>query len=298
MRIFSGITQQAYQGTPGAQAIKLAGISGYAIPLLFPWLNYGASSLVQNINVNVDFDNKDCSKLDQVRSIYIDNLGSDNPIYVNFPDTNYTVVAKPNSEGWYPAYTNARKMLVIGEGFLTNDIPITFIIASNIFIAPSVNNEIDVAISSWKASAQITKGTTIYNQNFGPPALGDQLYEVPNLSIGAVATIIPNLWNTALSSGFIYLTALDVSLSGVTSAAANGSVLLQLVSTGVGGVFDDFFFQSGLAAGASIADVIKLRDWSGVNLKLDATQQWQLKVISTTLTGKVSFASVFTTNPQ
>lgn len=299
MRVFSGITAQAFAGQPSAQPIKLAGISGYAVPLLFTWAGYGASSLNQNIAVKVDLNQKLCTKLDQIRSIYIDNLGSDNPVYVNFPDTNYTAVAKPNSEGWYPAYTNALQFTVIGEGFLTNAIPQTFVIASNIFISPSVNNEIDVAVVSYKASSQITHGATIYNQNFGAPALGDQLFEVPNLSIGAVATIISNLWNTPLASGFLYLTALDIQLSGVNSAGANGAVQLQLTSTGVAGVFDDYFFQSGLAAGASIADLIPLRRFSGgMNFKLDATQQWQLKVLTTTLAGKCSFASAFTTNPQ
>src|SRR5580704_7932466 len=107
MRSFIGFGQANYIGIPETQGIKLAGIKGVVIPLLFQWISYGASTAKPNINVLVNVNNQACIAMDQIRSVYIDNLGSDQPIYVNFPDTNYTIAAKPNSEGWYPAYTNA-----------------------------------------------------------------------------------------------------------------------------------------------------------------------------------------------
>ncbi|MDE2020114.1 MAG: hypothetical protein KGJ13_07250, partial [Patescibacteria group bacterium] len=118
-RNFAGFGQVQYIGTPYVVPIKLAGISGVVCPLRFDWFSYGASSLKPNINVLVNMDVQQCAKMDVIRSVYIDNLGSDNPIYVFFPDTGCTVSAKPNSEGWYPAYTNAKTVWVVGLGFVS-----------------------------------------------------------------------------------------------------------------------------------------------------------------------------------
>lgn len=298
MRTFSGITPQAYQGQPQTIAIKLAGIATYGVPLTIPWALYGASSSNQNINIAVDLTQKSCSPLEQIRCVYIDNLGCDVPVYVNFPDTNYTVVAKPNSEGWYPVYTNKKQFNIIGEGFINSSTPQTLVIATNISLTPSVNNEIDTAVVSFLASATIARGSTIYDQNYSPPALGDQLFEAINLPVAATGNIISNVWGTPLPSGFIYVSAFEVQISGISSVGANGAVHIQLGSSGVSGKLDDYFFESSLAAGASLTGIVKLRELSGMNLKIDATQTWQLNVLTTSLTGKCNFASVFTTNPN
>lgn len=295
MRTFLGFGQVAYIGAPFAQAIKLGGISGQAIPLLFQWISYGASTVKQNINVLVDLNGKACAPLDQVRSVYIDNLGSDNPIYVNFPDTNYTVVAKPNSEGWYPAYTNARTCWVIGEGFLSGSIPQSFIILSNIFMPPAVNVEIDNAVSLWKASSIITRGNTIYNTNFGVPALGDQVI-TPSLNCqGPVGGSIPNLFKTPFSSGFVYLNAISVHAMNIQNSGVF-QIAQVIESTGISGIL--YIFQFSGAAGASYVNS-DLMTLSGLQLKLDATQQYRIRLAGGPIdSGYFQYYLHFTTNPN
>jgi len=291
MRSFLGFGQTPYIGTPQAQPIKLGGIAGQAIPLLFQWVSYGAFSN-PNINVLVDVSQQPCVKLDQIRSVYIDNLGSDNPIYVNFPDTNYTVVAKPNSEGWYPAYTNARQCWVVGEGFLSTDIPQTYIILSNIILPPAVNVEIDQALNLNLASPAITRGTTIYNSKYGVPALGDQFFSSALLPINVVGTA--NLWNTPYASGFLYITSLSVYGLGVSTTGANATGNFVLESTGVAGTLLNLSYTITLAQPPGVEDIVSL---SGLQIKLDATQTWRLRNIAGAANGELQVVSSFTQQP-
>lgn len=296
MRIFSTIVPTAYIGAPQAQPIKLGGIAGQGVPLSFAWLGYGASSLKPNINVQVDLSQQPCVKLDQVRSVYIDNLGSDIPIYINFPDLNYTIVAKPNSEGWYPAYTNARQLSVIAEGFLSGNIPQTQIIVSNIYIPPSVNVELEQSASLWRASPNInrTGGNT---SNFGSPALGDQSVQYSG-AVAVPGVLQNNLWGTPLTGGFIYLTAVEFLLQDISSSG-NGFLQILLQSTGIAGGLYVYFFVLPAASSPIIPAQILMRQ-GAKNIKLDATQTWQL--FASTVVGGIqaqySLAMDYTVNPN
>lgn len=294
MRSFIGFGQVPYIGTPQAQGIKLSGIAGQAIPLLFQWISYGAGSPVPNINVLVDISQQACVKLDQIRSVYIDNLGSDNAVYVNFPDTNYTVVAKPNSEGWYPAYTNARQCWVIGEGFSTGNVPQTFIILSNIFIPPAVNVEIDQSITQWKATAVITRGNTIYNKNYGTPALGDQI-QTASLNVTANGAIKDNLFGTpgSVGAGFVYLTAISAKLYNMQHSG-NFQMVQFIESTGVSGTLYLFTFNGLAATFYPQTDLLTI---SGLQLKLDALQDWRIRNAAQCDQGFVQYYFHFTVNP-
>lgn len=293
MRSFLGFGQKTYIGVPSAQAIKLGGIASQIVPLNFQWLAYGASTSVPNINVLVDLNGKVCSPLDQIRSIYIDNLGSDCPIYVYFPDSQTTIVAKPNSEGWYPAFTNARVFQVVGEGFLTGSIPQTLVVASNLYIPPSVNNEIDNAVTLYRASPLITRGNSIYNAGLGIPALGDQLFTSSLLDVTTVGATVP-LWNTPYPSGFLYITNLAIYGIGISNGVANvGQLFIE--STGVAGVlmFPDWFQKPDIPAGYSL-EIARL---TGLQTKLDATQTWRARITSNGDGGGIQIYSSFTQQP-
>lgn len=294
MRTFIGFGQAAYIGQPFTQAIKLAGIQTLCVPLLFQWLSYGAATAKPNINVLVDLENAHCKSLDQIRSIYIDNLGSNVPVYVYFPDSNYTIVAQPNSEGWYPAYTNQKKMWVVGEGFLDGSIPQTFILASNVYIPPSVNVEIPQTVQLWRASPVISRGTSIYNSAFGVPALGDQFATA--LLNAAIAGNTAGLWGTPYSSGFLYLTNLVVTcvgvFSGVVGLNENGG--FQLESTGVGGVLLPLQFDSTQNPANGGAQLLTM---SGLQIKLDATQTWRGRITTPVSQGALLIVSAFTQQP-
>lgn len=296
MRTFLGFGQAAYIGAPSPRAIKLGGISAVTIPLLFQWLSYGAATSKPNVNVLVDIDNAVCRQLDQIRSVYIDNLGSANPVYVFFPDTSYTIVAKPNSEGWYPAYTNSKKIWVIGAGFLTGNIPQTNILLSNISQQAAVNTELDQSAALWLASPVITRGTSIYNTAFGIPALGDQFFSSARLNL-ASGTTVP-LWNTPYPSGFLYITSMifNTFLMGYNPGFGVCGCLIE--STGIAGVLADLTFGSPNGAGYAGAGVNNILTLTGAQIKLDATQTWRVRLGQSTPGGGYGqLLSTFTQQP-
>jgi hypothetical protein len=159
MRDFAAYPVIPYIGQPQSYPIRLANISGQSVSLFLQWISYGALTR-PNINVRVDMRTKPCEKLTEIRSVYIDNLGSEIPLYVSFPDTVYVVVAKPNSAGWYPVYTASKVAIITGIGFSPQSIPQTIILFSNIAIQPGVNVELDTAVQLWRASPIITRGNT------------------------------------------------------------------------------------------------------------------------------------------
>lgn len=291
-RTFIGFGQVAYIGQPSSRAIKIFGISGQSVPLFFQWISYGASTAVPNINVLVNLDTSACKGLDQIRSVYIDNLGSVNPVYLYFPDTGQTLAAKANSEGWYPAFTNAKQMWVIGEGFLNGSIPQTFIIVSNVALPPSVNTEIDQAVNLWLASPVITRGNSIYNAALGVPALGDQIFVSPLLGM-QISGSVAGMWNTPFVSGFLYVRTIqvigqNVSSSGITSA----SIVLE--STGVAGTLIPLTFN---VNNVNVQGNNVLLDLKDMQLKLDATQTWRLRNTNTAPSGSIFGISAFTQQP-
>lgn len=290
MRSFIGFGQKPYIGIPSTLPIKIGGVNAQSIPLNFNWISYGASSLTPNINVLVSIENPTCRALDQIRSVYIDNLGSVNPVYINFPDTNYTVVAKPNSEGWYPVYSNSRVMWVIGEGFFTGSIPSTFIILTNRAEVPAVNNEIDQAVALWRASPIITRGTSIYNTALGTPSLADQAFASALLDAATLGATV-NLWNTPFGSGFLYIRSLVINFTiTVANPATGGSLLIDILSTGAAGVLAQV--QTYAFAGAGTPNLIL---WQDANVQLDATQTWRMQIITNSnVTGTLQAITTFT----
>lgn len=296
VRIFSTITPVPFIGMPQAQSIKLGGIAGQGVPLTLVWSAYGASTLRSNINIGVDFSQQPCVKLDQIRSVYIDNLGSDVPIYVNFPDLNYTIVAKPNSEGWYPAYTNSRQMNIIAEGFISGNIPSTQIIVSNLYEPPSVNVELEQSLALWRASPTISR-TGGNNSNFGAPALGDQSVNYAG-SITATGVLQNNLWGTPLSSGFVYLTGIEFLLQSISSTGA-GFMQVLLQSTGIAGGLYVYFFDLPVISSPIIPVQILMRQ-GAKNIKLDATQTWQLNaaIVNGGIRAQYNLSMDYTINPN
>jgi hypothetical protein len=293
LRFFTGISAP-YAGLAYATPVKLGGISAQVVPLLFQWLFYGASTLNSNINVSVDLSGSQCRALGQIRSVYIDNLGSPNPVYVYFLDTNYTIAAKANSEGWYPAFTNSNVINVIGEGFVTGNIPTTFVLLSNVPLPPAVNTEIDQSTSLYLASPLITRGTSIYNTDFGIPALADQYFLSAQLVLSN--PLATPLWGTPYASGFLYVNSMLINILGTASSDTQASLTLSIESTGPAGILaQPAFIAPNVPNGIGVFPN-SLSLCSGANIKLDATQTWQMRVAvgSNISSGTAQFGSAFT----
>jgi hypothetical protein len=281
---FSGVVSFGYAGIPQLAPIKIKSVAGQSVPIIIPWANY--TSFFSNVLINVDLSTSNVStSLGQIRSVYIDNMGSGNPVYVQFPDTGYTVVAKENSAGWYPVYTNQYKFSIIALGINTSAIPTTTILVTNVAVEASVDVEIDSTIVNFLASPANAR-IGAYQPGSDTPALGDQFATV-SLNPAINNTTAP-LFSTPLLVGeFIYVTSVYFT---AYMPVANTAVNIFFESTGLAGIF-----WQGSAPSAPLSVPLQIQgQW-----KLDASQTWRVRsVISQGVPqGNINFNFSYTTNP-
>jgi hypothetical protein len=155
-------------------------------------------------------------------------------------------------------------------------IPTTQIFFTNVLINPFSDPEQNFAVSQGLVSAAVSRGNNIFNTNFGIPALGDQTINFCDhfaQNTGGPGTIIhDHLFNTP-TTGFVYLTHADINALGnsghtfswtIDSVNSGGTVLYTFISR----------FPN---------QPENFLDLSGMNIKLDATLNWQMRVAANTL---------------
>lgn len=294
MRNFGAFPAQNYIGTPFAFPVQLsAGLQSQVCPLTFNWLIYGASTAAPNQLVNVSLvGNNVAARMGTVQSVFIDNLGSNASIYVRCMDTNYTVAAQPNSCGWYPIFTNLLTFQIVGMGFVTGSIPTTLVMFSNLRIIPSVDLELATSVALWLASSSISRGTGIQNTNYGTPALGDQAINYMDVLGAGFTGGLHALFGTPQPSGFIYLTAINVNCE---VKGAVGALQWAILSTGAAG---NLFVFDGPLTSPQYQNLITL---NSLNIKLDATQTWEIFVAVNTYGANAVFLNhtfCWTQNPN
>jgi hypothetical protein len=291
MRVLSQYPLANYIGQIFYKPFSLGNLRGTCAPILLPWLIYGAATTNPALGVKIDLSSI-ATQLGIIRSVYIDNTGSDTPIYIYFPDTQTTIVCQPNCTQWAPAYTLGMTANIYGLGFFTGDIPTTSMLFTNLPIAPATNVEIPQGIELWKASNTISRGTTIYNTNYGAPALGDQFINVTlPINAGSQTQTVFNF-----GTGFIYLTNFAVwSVGDIVISANPGTVPMFFESTGTSGIFWDETML--LNSDTNIS--FEIFQTSG-NFKLDGTQLWRVRVNPTNISNNtnIQFNFSFTTNPS
>lgn len=295
MRSFLGIQAFPYQGKLIRQPLQLGGLSKWppcVVPIIIDWnVPWNAAGNPANVGVLLNLLTGAVSQpLDLIKSVYIDNTNSSVPIYVRFPSTGMTIVAAPNTDGWYPAITQDLNVQVFAEGLTAGSIPTTGIWFTNVLIDAYSDPEINQAVALWLASASISRGTTILNTNFGAPALGDQTINFMDPTGGVTGILHDNIWGTPLASGFIYLTHCFVTVD--TTAIL--TLIWVVQSTGPAGVL--YTFENAFTAGFK-----EILDMQGMNVKLDATQKWQIKINTNTgaaNTSVLNHSFTWTTNPN
>lgn len=311
MRSFAGIVNSNYVGDIQALPTNInntkfgqqPALPPSCVALTFNWAaDYGASTTNSNIAVPVNIGGGGTTrqKLDNVRSVRIDNLGNPVPVYVNFPDTNYTVVAPPNSVVRENVETGQFSAFIYAEGFTTGQAGSTAVYFYNYPSSPFLDAEIEQAQTLYKASASISRGLTIYNQNFGVPALGDQTTQAI-LDVTSAGNTI-GLMSTPLASGFIIITHIYLNLMSVGDNVV-GFITPSLFfeSTGISGVLYRWKFVSNLITDPGYRpDYVPIYQLQGGQLKLDATQTWRLRN-DIACGGSVGFANIiinYTTSPN
>lgn len=264
------------------------------VPLFIDWAVYGASSTNNKLGVQANFATGVTAQLvPKFVSVYIDNLGSNIPAYCLFPSTGFVVVAPPNSADWYNVIATDLKVIMYGLGFVTGQIPKTNFFFTDAYVPPYSNYEQQNVIDKWLASASISRGATIFNQDYGVPALGDQ---TDNKNLAATGLGSATLFNSPiLAGGFIYITDIFVGIAnynGANTAVAAGILVIE--STGLSGNLYTFYFMS-------TAGSFTIYEGKG-NVKLNALETWRIRIVqsinSAGYQGTIYSAINYTTNPN
>lgn len=292
---FLGYPFTQYLGTPYALPMQIKDLSGKCVPLNFNWSAYGVGPANPNLVVNVNLNaNSNAPILDKIRSIYIDNLASAVPIFVQFLDTNFTVVAQPNSAGWYPVFTNNYLFTVSGLGFTTDNIPSTLIYVTNILVYAYTDNSLTSVQPQYIGTPFIQGaqgGAAIATTGLGPPALGDQSQNFSPLITGQglfEQILFPVGYST-------YLTAIQLGLFGAVGTTAVSQLTWSIATAG------NILFSGKLwipnTAGGGV-NIPNIRSLSGMNLRLDASKLyvWTSNSATVLAQGQFDLSLVFSTN--
>jgi hypothetical protein len=295
-RNFLGIPQQNFIGTVAPQAAQTFNAKfGNQPPLppvtvecIFNWIVYGAG-VAPNINVLVNLRNASTTQsIDQILSCRIDNLGNPVPVYVYFPDTNYTIVAPPNTVVWEPVQTGQFTAFIIGEGFTVGTVGSTSVYFCNFRVNPFIDYEFPQSAQLLLGSSVITRGSSIFNQNYATPAVQDQFFTVLSNTQDGPFTVFN------FGTGFVYLN----EISMVVSASSSGMSQFYTVvfeSTGAAGIFWKGQF---LLAASTVLLPVQILYTKG-NYKLDGTQLWRLRnVLGLSGSAQLTANFGFTTNPN
>lgn len=271
MRSFLGIPFSPWIGQPSARPLAMCGTVAAAVPITIMWSVYSVGNNVPNFAVTIGMNTGGQRTLiDEIKSIFVDNLGVNVPVYVHFPSTGFVVVAKPNSACWYPVFTNDQVAVVVGEGFTDADAnAVTNIFFANVLMQPYVDEEISQGVMLGRASTDISRGGNFSNSFYGAAALGDQSQQSSVGLSGANSAPAfrpgPGPGGRQLS-GFYYLTNLWMYVIS-SSGAGVGEALLRNTDDNIT-IFDGRF--------NSPTNNVTIIDHGGFCEKLDATKLWEL----------------------
>jgi hypothetical protein len=160
----AGLTAQSYIGTLSPQPIQAAGQGGFAVPVEIDFTAYGGSAVNSAILVNLSVQagsGTRTSLLDRIRSVYVDNTFSALPIYVQFPDTLFTITVQPYSVGWYPVFTNGFVVNIAIFGLTNFNVPVSNLYISNLKVAPFTDSALPSTLNQELASPALGGGSSL-----------------------------------------------------------------------------------------------------------------------------------------
>lgn len=158
-----------YIGTPYASPIGLCtppAMAPKSVRIDIDWSLYNAGPNNQRVAVIVNLLAQGSVQvgLDQIRSVYIDNTFSLVPIYIQFPDTLFTIVCPPGAVVMSPVFSNVQQCRIFGEGFAIGSVPYTSIHFSNVdrqgyFIPSDLGGNFETPVLlEWWQSGQLGGG--------------------------------------------------------------------------------------------------------------------------------------------
>lgn len=271
-RTFFNIPTQPYVGVLYKKPVALCDPTrkiSNMVPVDIDWNVYGASSNKPNIGITLNMvaQNNVPSLLAAIMSVYIDNTNSNVPIFVYFPDTQFTAVCGPNTSQFIPVITGATSAIIFALGMATGSIPYTKIFFFDTIVQGFADVEKQYTFPQWRASPAIQRGSTFFTEGYGSPALGDQTQSayIPITNLNPIT-----LFGGAQSSGRIYLTHCFVYMSNLTTGATTFTLNYRIETV----TSQLFLWTVQTIANTSIV-YANLFSASAMQLVLDATLLWQ-----------------------
>jgi hypothetical protein len=313
MRSFAGIPTRNYPGTFQPFPMKLCAPVPLREPAVirldFNWTALGASTAVSQLGCSIAMPQSESDRLGTIQSVYIDNTDSIVPMYMIFNDTGFTVTAPPNTAVWYPVITNGFEFRVYGDGFLNGSIPNTRIFLANRKMEPSLDPEVNEAISLWKGSPVIQRTNSLL-PGYAPPALGDQFLS-DSLFANHVGVPAQSIWWPVGQTGWLYVTSLFLycSLNYWDFAAANqfGFLTGRLADGTTGATLFDFRLYGAPEGTATekFTQNFVVVELHNMNIRLDASHPYVIRYETVNVAGvltlgqwDVTLTIAYTLNPE
>lgn len=247
---FSSFNVSPYIGAPFGQPIMLCqgqmgnNNSPKTVRIDIPWSVYGASSLNQEVGVSVNLQTQAsvALALDAVRSIFIDNTFSPVPIFVQFPDTLFTVVCPPYAVVMSPVFSMLQQFNVYAMGFALGQAPTTSVFLSNVdrqgfYVPTEIGGETPTNPISL---ALVDNYTTNYTGNFTIPSIDFGPVDIDRNIVLAIS----NYWeNSAVNISAITIGGIVASQQvsanavpgGLLTRSVNSQIWIAKVPTGTSG---------------------------------------------------------------
>lgn len=171
-RNFTGIQSVNFPGVvPQPQALKLCqadALPPYSLRFYLDWNLAVANATALNggnvptsLAVGIVIPDFAMSQMGAIRSVYIDNTGSNQPIYLQATDTGFVITASPRDAAWYPIITNSNQFLCVTQGLQPASLPLTIMFFANRQIGPHSDPEIPEAVELRYASPIIGGGSKL-----------------------------------------------------------------------------------------------------------------------------------------
>jgi len=212
------------------------------VRLDIPWTAYGASPVNQNLGVSVNLQAGQSgvtATLDAIRSVYIDNSFSPVPVFIQFPDTLYTVICPAFAVVMSPVFTFVQQFSIYAQGFETGQAPTTSIFCSNTlhdgFYVPTTQS----------GAAPVLPVTYALTDRYISGYTGN--FTIPSINIGPadadrwIALMLSQAWQnsivniSAVTIGGIAATQLakqTANLGGLNSNSGSSEIWMAKVPTG------------------------------------------------------------------
>lgn len=309
MRNFLQYPFGVYSGPLVSKGITYCGRRATVLPITVTWANYSfaGSSLganVPNFAIRVSYGARGPGNLPddwQAQSVWVDNEGVDFPVYIYFPDTQFSIPVAANSAGWFPLSSNDREFFIVAIGIPTSSVVAnqeTLVILSEFNMPPYIDYEQQTSLIQQLGSPVIQR-SNILLPGIGSPALGDQLMsKTIGLVSGSPGTAIPE-WGPFDAPFFLYITQLQITINAFTNTGASSSIVGVELRNSVDGIVYASTAYGGSNNGLNTGNPAIITDLRG-NFRFNAQSSWTL-VLATSVAvtnGQMNWNFAYTLNPR